>query len=200
MKPFRSLPLILLFLQVGVFCSIGQGIRSRVRLLWFAERRRRRCNPPRPTVRRLWGTFSCRQGDVENRPRPNPPQNSRSDLRFEWPADFRLRGGGRRILLQELAGNRARSAGGGAAIRITEARYGARGRYSDVTDRVRALARRRQSFTVSNKTFGMDPYPGRKKWLEITYLRGRTSRTQKYSEGVQGPAQIVPVAAHACQS
>ena len=58
------------------------------------------------------------------------------------------------------------------AIRISRATYGARGHYVDVTNRIRQLARDRQPFTVSNETFGIDPFPGQQKLLKISYLSG----------------------------
>ena len=183
MKPYRSLPLILLFLQVGVFCSIGQGIR---------------------VASAYYGSPSGIGVDVTRRVQQfadygEPFRVGKETLRID-PASTRRK---TLVVIYDLKGHRISDSveegdvfyfrnwreierdgpPGGAAIRITEARYGAQGRYSDVTDRVQAFARRRQSFMVSNKTFGFDPYPGRKKWLEITYLRGRTNRTQKYSEG-----------------
>jgi hypothetical protein len=183
MKPFRSLPLILLFLQVGVFCLMGQGIR---------------------VASAFYGSPNGVGADVTSRVQQfadygEPFRVGKETLRID-PTPTRRKTlvviydlNGRRISdsveegdvfyfrnWREIERDRSR---GGAAIRVTAASYGAQGRYSDVTNRVRALTRHGQSFTVSNKTFGLDPYPGRKKWLEITYSRGRASRTQKYSEG-----------------
>jgi len=70
-----------------------------------------------------------------------------------------------------------------AAVRINKAIYGARGRYVDVTNRIRELAAGRRAFTVSTKTFGVDPTPGRQKLLKISYRRGKTTRTQQYADG-----------------
>jgi hypothetical protein len=183
MKPFRSLPLILLFIQIGVFCSIGQGIR---------------------VASAYYGSPNGVGVDVTNRVQQfadygEPFRVGKETLRID-PAPTRRK---TLVVIYDLKGHRISDSveegdvfyfrnwreierdrsRGEAAIRVTEARYGAQGHYSDVTDRVRALTRLRQSFTVSNKTFGLDPYPGRKKWLEINYWRGRTSRTQKYPEG-----------------
>jgi hypothetical protein len=183
MKPYRSLSLILLFLQVGVFYSIGQGIR--VASAYYGSP-----NGVSADVTRLVQQFAdygepFRVGKETLRIDPTPTRRKSLvviyDLNGHRISDSVEEGdvfyfrNWREIERDRLAG--------GVSIRITEARYGAQGRYSDVTDRVQTFARRRQPFTVSNKTFGSDPYPGRKKWLEITYLRGRTSRTQKYSEG-----------------
>ncbi len=183
MKPYRSLPLILFFLQVGVFYSLGQGIR---------------------VASAYYGSPAGVSVNVTRRVQQfadygEPFRVGKETLRVDLDPTRRKT----LVVIYDLQGHRISDSveegdvfyfrnwreierdrpPGGIAIRITEARYGAQGRSSDVTDRVRALARHRQSFTVSNKTFGLDPYPGRKKWLEITYLRGRTSRTQKYSEG-----------------
>jgi hypothetical protein len=183
MKPYWSLPLVLFFLQVGVFCSIGQGIR---------------------VASAYYGSPNGVGVDVTRRVQlfadyGEPFRVGRETLRID-PAPTRRK---TLVVIYDLNGHRISDSVeegdvfyfrnwreierdrtlGGAAIRVTAARYGAQGRYSDVTERVQHLARRRQSFTVSNKTFGLDPYPGRKKSLEITYLRGRTSRTKKYSEG-----------------
>jgi hypothetical protein len=70
-------------------------------------------------------------------------------------------------------------------IQIIRALYGAQSRYVDVTSLVRQLARDRRSFTVSNETFGVDPYQGRQKWLKISYLRGESRRDQEYKEGTE---------------
>jgi hypothetical protein len=183
MKPYRSLSLILLFLQVGIFYSIGQGIR--VASAFYGSP-----NGVGADVTRLVQQFAdygepFRVGKETLRIDPTPTRRKSLVVIYDL--------NGHRISDSVEEGDvfyfrnwreieRDRPAGG-VAIRITEARYGAQGRYSDVTDRVQAFARRHQPFTVSNKTFGLDPYPGRKKWLEITYLHGRTSRTQQYSEG-----------------
>jgi hypothetical protein len=71
------------------------------------------------------------------------------------------------------------------AIRIIRASYGARGRYVDVTTIIRQMARDHWSFTVSNQTFGVDPYEGQPKRLKITYLRGKRRYDEQYEEGSQ---------------
>lgn len=71
------------------------------------------------------------------------------------------------------------------AVRIIQALYGARERYVDVTGYVRQLARDQRTFTVSNDTFGIDPFRGRQKWLKISYLRGDERRKLQYAEGDQ---------------
>jgi hypothetical protein len=185
MKPHRSLPLILLFLQVGVFCSIGQGIR--VASAYYGSPKSIGVDVTRRVQQFADYGEPFRVGKETLRIDPAP--NRRKTLVVIYELN------GRRISDSVEEGDvfyfrnsrdivRDRSERG-AAIRITAAKYGARGRYSDVTLRVRELARRQQAFTVSNKTFGLDPYPGRKKWLEISYLRAGMSRTQKYAEGAK---------------
>jgi len=68
-------------------------------------------------------------------------------------------------------------------IRIIRAIYGTRGRYVDVTGIVRDRVRDRISFTVSNDTFGVDPFPGQVKRLKIYYIRGDERREKEYGEG-----------------
>jgi hypothetical protein len=183
MKLYRSLSLILLFLQVGVFYSIGQSIR---------------------VASAYYGTPNGVGADVTRRVQQfadygEPFRVGKETLRVDPFATRRKT----LVVIYDLNGHRISDSveegdvfyfrnwreikrgrpAGGVVIRVTEAKYGAQGRYRDVSDRVQSFVRRHQPFTVSNKTFGSDPYPGRKKWLEITYLRGGTSRTQKYSEG-----------------
>jgi hypothetical protein len=68
-------------------------------------------------------------------------------------------------------------------IRVIRATYGTGGRYVNVTRRVRDLVRDRQPFTVSNETFGVDPYEGRGKRLKIFYIRNGEKREREYQEG-----------------
>jgi hypothetical protein len=183
MKPYWSLPLILVFLQVGLFCSIGQGIR--ITSAYYGSP-----NAAGVDVTRRVQQFAdygepFRVGKETLRIDPSP--NRRKSLVVIYEVN------GQKISdcvpecdvfyfrnHRELSGNLA---GRGAAVRITEARYGARGRYSDVTARVRALARYRRRFTVSNGTFGVDPYKGKRKLLKISYLRGNRLRHRQYEEG-----------------
>jgi hypothetical protein len=181
MKPYWFL--ILVFLKVGVFCSIGQSIR--VESAYYGSP-----NAAGVDVTRRVQQFAdygepFRVGKETLRVDPFP--NRRKSL----------------VVIYEVNGHRisdsvseadvfyfrtyrkppGQLADHGTAVRITEARYGAWGRYRDVTGRVRALARAHRSFTVSNETFGIDPYPGRRKWLKISYRRGGISHNQQYSEG-----------------
>jgi hypothetical protein len=54
---------------------------------------------------------------------------------------------------------------------VVRAVYGAHGRYADVTEIVRHFARTREPFQVSNETFGVDPYRGKRKHLRVTIVR-----------------------------
>jgi hypothetical protein len=56
-------------------------------------------------------------------------------------------------------------------IRVVRAVYGAHGRYADVTEIVRHFAHRGIPFSVSNETFGIDPYRGKTKHLRVTMVR-----------------------------
>jgi hypothetical protein len=69
------------------------------------------------------------------------------------------------------------------AIRILEAAYGARGQYANVTEIVQRFARVQRPFTVTNQTFGIDPYPGVAKRLKVLYFRNGERRSQIYFEG-----------------
>ena len=68
-------------------------------------------------------------------------------------------------------------------VRILEAAYGTKGQYANVTRVVQHFAQVRRPFTVSNKTFGIDPYPGAPKRLKLIYFRNGERRTQIYIEG-----------------
>jgi hypothetical protein len=70
-------------------------------------------------------------------------------------------------------------------LNIISARYGARNRSIDVTQRVRSLIRDgRLDLTVSNSTFDDDPAPGTHKTLSVTYSIGSgRQREETVSEG-----------------
>jgi hypothetical protein len=68
-------------------------------------------------------------------------------------------------------------------IQILRAAYGIRGRYANVTRIVQNFVRTRRPFTVSNETFGIDPFPGITKRLQIVYLRNGGRGDQTYVEG-----------------
>ncbi len=53
---------------------------------------------------------------------------------------------------------------------VARAVYGTHGRYADVTEIVRHFARTREPFQVSNETFGVDPYRGKRKHLRVTIV------------------------------
>ena len=67
---------------------------------------------------------------------------------------------------------------------IIQARYGSAGRNVDVTNRLRQLARRDQTFRMDNATFGVDPDQGAVKTLRIVAQdRNGRQRTFEYNEG-----------------
>jgi len=68
-------------------------------------------------------------------------------------------------------------------IRILDAAYGTRGQYANVTHIVQNFVRIQRPFTVSNQTFGIDPYPGVTKRLKLSYLRNGERRMRIYVEG-----------------
>jgi hypothetical protein len=185
MKVYWSPSLALLFLNIGVFCSIGQGIR--IESAYYGSPNGVGVDVTRRVQRFADYGEPFRVGNDTLRvdPSPNHPKalvviydvnGMRISDSVREGDVFYFRNGGESD--SNLEDHRP-------AIRIIRARYGARGRYVDVTGLVRRLARDRQPFTVSNDTFGVDPYQGQQKWLKISYLRGSTHRNQQYEEGVQ---------------
>jgi len=66
---------------------------------------------------------------------------------------------------------------------ILQARYGTAQRNIDVTQQLRALAKRQSDFRVSNDLFGRDPHPGVEKTLRIQARGpGGATRTFDYAE------------------
>ena len=67
---------------------------------------------------------------------------------------------------------------------ILGAQYGTNRRHVDVSDRLKELARSDRTFVMGNRTFGIDPAPGRVKTLRI-YTRGPGGRDRmfEYREG-----------------
>lgn len=74
--------------------------------------------------------------------------------------------------------------GDSGQYQILQARYGTPQRNVDVTERLKELARRDQTFRMGNSTFGIDPDEGRVKTLRI-YTRGPGGgyRVFEYQEG-----------------
>jgi len=68
---------------------------------------------------------------------------------------------------------------------VVSASYGTDGRWVDVTQTVRAQVNGdRLDFEVQNELFGIDPVPGRRKVLSVTYRRGGgPGNTVRVSEG-----------------
>jgi hypothetical protein len=183
MKVYWPTSLVLLFANIGVYCSIGQSIR--IESAYYG--------PPKAVVvdvtRRVqrfadYGEpFRVGNDTLSIDLFPNRPKvlvviydvnGQRISDRVREGDVFYFRNAGE--FDSNLEEHRP-------AIRIVRALYGVRKHYVDVTHRVRQLTRDRQSFTVSNETFGVDPYPGQQKWLKVSYLRGGVHRNQQYEEG-----------------
>jgi hypothetical protein len=185
MKAYWSPSLVLLFLNIGVFCSIGQGIRIESayygspntagvdvtrRVQRFADygepfrvgRDTLRIDSSPNHLKSLVVIYQVSGQRISDCVREGDVFYFRNGVETESELDHRR-----------------------PAIQIIRAVYGARSRYVDVTSLVRQLARDRQLFTVSNETFGVDPYQGRQKWLKISYLRGGMHRDQQYQEGAR---------------
>jgi hypothetical protein len=183
MKPYWSLPLIMLFLHLGVFCSVGQGIR--VASAYYGSPNGLSVDVTRRVQQFADYGEPFRVGKETLKVDPSPKHRKALVVIYEVS--------GRRISDTVLEGDvfyfrnaeqaRHTTDWHRPDLRIKKAIYGTRGRYVDVTNRVRELARGRQVFTVSNRTLGVDPAPGQKKWLKISYLRGNRNRSQQYADG-----------------
>lgn len=62
---------------------------------------------------------------------------------------------------------------------ILQARYGTDRNHVDVTDKLREFARRDRRVKLTNDLFGVDPDPGRDKYLRI-YTRDRDGRERRF--------------------
>jgi hypothetical protein len=185
MKAYWSPSLVLLFLNIGIFCSIGQGIR--IESAYYGAPNGVGVDVTRRVQRFADYGEPFRVGNDTLRIDPSP--NHPKALVVIYVVD------GRRISECVREGDVFYFRSGGEssgsnldqrpAVQIVSALYGARGRYVDVTDLVRQLAREHQPFTVSNETFRVDPYQGQQKRLKISYLRGNMQRNQQYEEGDQ---------------
>lgn len=83
-----------------------------------------------------------------------------------------------------LPGTEALANWGEGEYRIQQALYGTNQRNVDVTQRLRDLAKRDARFQLSNRTFGVDPHPGKVKTLRIIATSGSgRMRTFEYTEG-----------------
>jgi hypothetical protein len=185
MKVSWSPFLALLFLNIGVMCSIGQGIQ--VESAYYGVP-----NHAGVDVTRLVQRFAdfgepFRVGNDTLRADPAP--NKLKVLVVNYRVN------GQRVSDSVREGevfyfrNGTESETGPKrhppVIRIVRASYGARGSYVNVTPLIRRMARDHRSFTVSNQTFGVDPYKGQPKRLKITYLRGKKRYDEQYEEGTQ---------------
>jgi hypothetical protein len=66
---------------------------------------------------------------------------------------------------------------------IIRAEYGYGSQRVDVTQRLRDIAKKNNTFRMGNSTFGIDPSPGNVKTLFIYARRGGQQRTFQYREG-----------------
>ncbi len=185
MKAYWSPSLVLLFFNLGVFCSFGQGIR--IESAYYGPPNKSGVDVTRRVQRFADYGEPFRVGSDTLRidPYPNYPKSlvviyeifgqRISDCVREGDV-FYFRNG-----LDPKSNGDHRS----PTIQIVRALYGVRSHYVDVTRLVRQLARDRQPFMVSNETFGVDPYQGRQKWLKISYLSGDSPHDQQYKEGTQ---------------
>ena len=183
MRASWSLYLVSLFLHIGVCCSIGQSIR--VASAYYGSPNGTGVDVTRQVQQFADYGEPFRVGNDTLRVDPSP--NHRKALVVVYEVN------GQQISDHVQEGDVFYFRNGAEpgsnledhepAIRIRRATYGARGHYVDVTNRTRQLARDRQPFTVSNETFGIDPFPGQQKILKISYLSGNTPRTRQYAEG-----------------
>jgi len=171
------------FLNIGVLCSIGQGIR---------------------VTSAYYGSPNSVGVDVTRRVQQfadygEPFRVGRDTLRIDPSPNHRKA----LVVIYEVNGQRISDSvregdvfyfrnGAEAdnnlddhrpAVRIVRALYGAQGHYADVTGIVSQLARDGKPFRVSNETFGVDPYPDQRKWLKVSYLHGKKHYNQQYEEG-----------------
>jgi hypothetical protein len=183
MKVSWSPSLVLIFLNIGVFCSIGQGIR--IECAYYGLPNNASVDVTRRVQRFADYGEPFRVGNETLRIAPSPNHAKALVVVYEM--------NGRKIsdCVQEgdvfYFRNSAESGNNledhRPAIRIIRAVYGAGGHYADVTDLVRQLARDPHPFKASNETFGVDPYPGHQKRLKIDYWRDNTHQSQQYQEG-----------------
>jgi hypothetical protein len=183
MKASWSLGLTLLLLNLGVFCSLGQNIR--IASAYYG--------PPNgvgvDVTKRVQRFADYGEPFRVSKEilKVDPAPNHRKTLVVIYVANGQrmtdsVRQG--EVFYFRNAGENHRETHR-LPLRIVKASYGAKGRFVDVTSRVRQLVRNRRSFTVSNQTFGLDPYRGQRKWLKISYYRGSLQHSQQYEEGRQ---------------
>jgi hypothetical protein len=185
MKVSWSPSLVLLFLNIGVMCSIGQSIQ--VQSAYYGVPNRAGVDVTQRVQRFADFGEPFRVGN----------DTLRTDLAPDHPkvlvVNYQVNG---KLISDSVREgevfyfrNGTESETGPEhhrlSIRIIQASYGARGRYVNVTPVIRRMARDHHSFTVSNRTFGVDPYVGQPKRLKITYLRGKKRYDEQYEEGAR---------------
>jgi hypothetical protein len=182
MKAFGYTLSVMIILLAGVCASVAQ--RVKVESAYYGTRDRGK------DVRRQVQRFAD-YGEpfrVSNDTlRTDPAPNRRKILLVVYFVD------GRRISDSVQEGDVFYFRGGGYAeagagsysrgVRILRAVYGIRGRYANVTRIVQNFVRTRRPCTVSNETFGIDPFPGVTKRLQIAYFRHGRRRNENYVEG-----------------
>jgi hypothetical protein len=185
MRAFWSLSLISILLHLGAFCSNGQSIR--VASAYYGSPNATGVDVTRQVQQFADYGEPFRVGNETLRIDPTP--NRRKVLLVNYEVNGQQISDcvreGDVFYFRNGAETRRNLEDRGPAIQIKRAAYGAQGHYVDVTDRTRQLARDHQPFTVSNETFGVDPFPGRQKFLRISYLRGSVHRTRQYAEGAK---------------
>ena len=182
MKAFGYTLPVMFILLAGVCASVAQ--RVKVESAYYGTRDRGK--DVRRQVQRFadYGEpFRVSNGTL----RTDPAPNRKKTLVVVYFVD------GRRISDSVQEGDVFYFRGGGYAeagagsyrrgIQILRAAYGIRGRYANVTRIVQNFVRTRRPFTVSNETFGIDPFPGITKRLQIVYLRNGGRGDQTYVEG-----------------
>lgn len=185
MKLYWSPSLVLFFLNIGVICSIGQGIQ--VESAYYGVPNRAGIDVTRRVQRfaDFGEPFRVGSDTLRINPSPNRPKVLVVIYEVNGQRISDTVREGEVFYFRNGAEFGAGPEGHRHGIRIIRALYGARGRYVDVTSIIRRMARARWSFTVSNQTFGVDPFEGQQKWLKISYLRANKRYDQQYEEGEQ---------------
>jgi hypothetical protein len=185
MKAYWSPSLVLLFFNIGVFCSIGQAIR--IESAYYGPPNRTGVDVTRRVQRFADYGEPFRVGSDTLRidSSPNHPKSLVVIYEIDGQRISDCVPEGEVFYFKNGAEPESNRSHRSPAMQIIRALYGTRSRYVDVTRLVRQLVRDRQPFTVSNQTFGVDPYQGRQKWLKISYLCGHSQREQQYKEGTQ---------------
>jgi hypothetical protein len=183
MKVSWSPSLVLLFLNIGITCSMGQGIE--IESASYGVPNRTGVDVTRRVQRFADFGEPFRVGRDTLRVDPDPDHQKVLVVNYEVNGQ-RISDRVREGEVFYFRNGTERQAGAkrhAPAVRIIRASYGAKGRYVDVTPIIRQMARDHRTFTISNQTFRVDPYEGQQKRLKITYLRGNRRYEEQYKEG-----------------